>query len=100
MDKKKLFTRKDYLNNKCTHRQYYAQFVNKSVKSTVLNYYSIKRLKEAFEEDNHFNSLPLQKWDTMHSLFAISMKEVGDYLTKSGNVCIHKEAAKQLIEEL
>lgn len=97
----KIFTREDYLNKRCTHRQYYSQFVTDSIKQTVLRAFSIDKLVSSYKEDDHLNSIPLQSWDMIayKPLLKIPMKSCGDYLTKAGAVCIFKEAAYQIIEE-
>lgn len=97
------FSRQDYLNGKCTHRQYYAQFVNAITKSRVANWFGVEQIKEALQTDEHLNNIPLAKWDgfvTCKQLINVSqkMKAAGDYLTLAGGVCIAKEAAKQLAE--
>jgi hypothetical protein len=61
---------------------------------------SIKSLVEG--KDEHFNNIPLQTWDRMLTPvpFEISkkLKELGDYATPAGVVCILKEAAMQIVE--
>ena len=55
-----MFTRRDYVfDKKCSHNEYYAQFVTDSVKQLVLSKWSVKTLKSAYAEDEHFNNLPL-----------------------------------------
>src|SRR5438045_2384312 len=98
-----MYTRQDYLDKKCTHRQYYAQFVDDRVKERVLSVFSKEQLIASFQQDKHFNTsiTPLGKWDTAGFEpfpIATNMKELGDYLTPAGIVCILKEAAEQIIE--
>lgn len=106
METTMIFTRKQYLNKECTHEQYYAQFVTNAIRSLVYNWFGIDQLKEAYKVDINFNSIPLAKWDSfLHSIgkhpynLGVSMKEVGDYLTLAGQVCIVKEAARQLVNQ-
>jgi len=82
-----MFTRQDYLDNKCTHREYYAQFVTLYIKAMVSNFIGINHIKASMDE--HFNDIPLGLWDTLRC----------GGKTLSDNVCIAKEAAKQLKEE-
>jgi hypothetical protein len=92
------YTRKDVINNVCTHREYYAQFVTDELKSTILNIVGIERLLKS--TDAHLNDIPIIMWDSISAPFGTSakMKSRGDSLTLSGQVCIAKEAAKQIIE--
>lgn len=100
------FTRAQYLNKECTHEQYYNQFVTPAIKSLVKNLFGIDQLKAAYETNPNLNSIPLGKWDAMQQyigrgsyILNIPMKEVGDFLTLAGIVCIAKAAARQLINE-
>ncbi len=98
----KSFTRKEYLNRNCTHREYYSQFVTDGIKQIVKMDLGDKIIKS---EDEHFNDIPLKLWDNLGSLLVSQpfihrrMKERGDYLTKAGLVCILKESARQILEE-
>lgn len=99
-----MYTRQDYMDKKCTHRQYYAQFVDDRVKQRVLAIFSKEQLTKAFQEDKHFNTsyTPLSKWDTAgYEPFPVAddLKKYDDFLTQAGIVCILKEAAEQIIEE-
>ncbi len=92
------FTRADYLANKCTYRQYYAQFVTEDMKLRLLAHIGGDNLLRSTDE--HLNDIPLRTWDLfIAGPLAIPMKAVGDYMTQAGNVCIAKEAARQIIEE-
>jgi hypothetical protein len=101
----KIYTRKQLLNKECTHRQYYAQFVNEGLKNLVNRWFSTEELTKAIKEDEHLNSIPLHRWDACsdsvkNSGFGLSaqLKERGDGLSLAGLVCICKEAARQIIE--
>jgi hypothetical protein len=95
-----MFTRKQYLDRECNHREYYAQFVTPGVKQRVLQRFGIDALKAS--EEPSFNDLPLAVWDSLlvpvPSEIASKLRECGDYATLSGCVCILKEAARQLVE--
>ena len=97
------FTRRQYLNGKCTHRQYYAQYVTPEVTGEVLNRWSRETLLASFQEDNFFNSLitPLRLWGEipLPKDTDSKMRRRGDYLTLAGRVCICKEAAQQIVGE-
>ena len=97
-----MHTRKDYLAGKVTHSDYYAQFATDSHKYYVLREIGMSRLKAATSPN--FNEIPLVEWDfisfsssTFSSDLIDKLKACGDYLTKSGRVCILKEAARQLV---
>jgi hypothetical protein len=92
-------TRKDYLSGKVTHREYYAQFVNDDIKRNV-RFLGINAIKKAYEIDPLLNTISLAAWDSCGRCprsVAERMREAGDYPTMAGMVCLHKEAAKQLI---
>ncbi len=101
-----MFTRKDYLaadRGTGAHRKYYAQLVTPGLLRLVESAFTIKRLKEAYAKDEHFNSIPLIQWDNLSSIISMNVssskiKELGDYWTLSGLVCVAKEAALQLVE--
>ena len=100
-----MITRQDYLNGKNTHREYYAQFVNSAVKNIVLRQYSRDALKIALDLDKNLNNIQLAEWDGMAGglktqLCAAKLRECGDCPTLGGAVCILKEAARQVAEEL
>ena len=91
-----MFTRKDYVfDKKCTHREYYAQFVTDKTKEAVLDCWGEKLFKS---KDEHLNDLPLDTWDRMYLPFKDIYDVVGDYHTLGNKVCIAKEAARQIIE--
>lgn len=96
----KQFTRKDYIDDKCTHFDYYNQFVN---------YETINRVRHLSSEitnstDPHLNDIALRKWDILSlnafsSLGVITANNTGGF-SLSDSVCIFKAAARQLKEEL
>lgn len=83
-----------------SHRAYYAQFVAPSVLETVRSSIGLERLRAS--ADDHFNDIPLSKWDVaavpVPASVAAKMRELGDYPTLAGTVCVLKEAARQLLE--
>lgn len=92
-------TRKDYLDGKCTHAEYYAQFVTPGITARVSSRIGIERLKQS--TDQHLNDIPLGTWDNLFDGAPMEvtkrLRECGDYPTKAGLVCIAKTAAFQLI---
>ena len=100
MDK---ITRAEYLDH-CgeepgLHRAYYAQFVGPVARGLAKSIIGIEKLLAS--TDLNFNDIPLARWDSIALAVGSSslMKEYGDVLTLSGQVCILKEAARQLVEE-
>ena len=89
-------TRKQYLDGKCTHSEYYAQFVDSSVIARVTSRISKKAIMAS--TDPHMNDIPLKEWDSIpvSSTVADKLKECGDFLTLAGCVCINKAAARQI----
>lgn len=98
------FTRKDYLNEKCTHNEYYGQFVTQEVVKMVENIFGADKLKEAFQSDPHLNNIPLIKWDDLAKYLPNSVclhicaANESNGLSLSDRVCTLKAAAKQLIK--
>lgn len=108
-----MFTRKDYLDGKCSHGEYYAQLVNESnAKGVVLSYFSLDDLKKMYESDKHFNRVPerlwlhhgmgadygLYTWEQLGKrLVGVDWKKYGDYCSIAGQVCVLKEAARMIV---
>ena len=95
------FSRQDYLDNRCTHRQYYGQMVTDHVRDVVRTGIGLDRLKKS--TDPHFNDIPLQEWDDFTIYlemggFQQKIREYGDLWSLAGGVCILKEAARQLAQ--
>lgn len=92
-------TRKQYLNNECSHHEYYIQFVTPLTRTVVANGIGIDRIKGS--TDPHLNDIPLAEWDSLPINLYYNdnaMKAAGDYLTKSGAVCIAKAAAREIAQ--
>jgi hypothetical protein len=83
------YSRQDYLNNICSHREYYAQFVTEPIKAIVNHNLGNEIIAS---NDEHFNDIPLCKWDNLSSHVS-----TGDSLC--AKVCILKECAKQIKEQ-
>lgn len=110
------YTRQQYLNNECTHRQYYAQYVNEEVKNNLAKNISIDRLLASTDE--HLNDISLKEWDNLsgfdfdfnrqlisryntipHSIFELGKELNEGGISPATMVCIYKEAARQSIEQ-
>jgi len=91
------YTRTQCLNKECSHREFYAQFVNEDVKNRVRWGIGLDRILAA--TDKHLNDIPLKVWDTLGAVGTQTQWDaVGDYATMSGRTCIYKEAAHQIQE--
>lgn len=108
-----MYSRKQYLNGECSHREYYGQFVNNGIKEDVVSHFGIERIKNS--QDEYFNDIPLGQWDSLVGFkfigstlvnkpthiglsLAEKLKETGEGVSCAGLVCIYKEAAKQIKE--
>jgi len=102
-------TREEYLNGNhidetAAHRRYYGQYVNAGTRAVVLRYIGREALLAS--TDPGLDDIPLGRWDSVvaNKLLPLGTAEKlranGDYLTLAGGVCILKEAALQVIEEL
>jgi hypothetical protein len=104
-----MWTRQDYMNGRCTHSEYYAQFITPEIQSAVLNTIPTKRIVES--KDPHFNDIAMKHWDsifgivgppqgpfTIYRQFGLykKLKEHGDGLSCASAVCIAKEFARQV----
>lgn len=104
-----MFTRQDYMEKRCSHREYYSQFVNRSVLYSVETFIGRDTLLSSTDE--HLNDIPLARWDQLTGYTGFSnwkwllptnnkrIKEAGEWLTSATAVCIAKEAARQIIEK-
>ena len=93
------YTRQDYLDSRCTHEQYYDQYVNLHVKNIVAG--GIGRLTIVHSTDPNFNDIALQQWDNLQNLLMGAVgrqrfRDLGDVPTINGCVCIAKAAARQI----
>lgn len=94
------FTRADYMSNKCSHREYYAQFVTPGIRTIVWKRFGDRLLKST---DNYLNDIPLKQWDGLEPLIraeagrALALANGRGGVSLSDCVCVAKEAGKQLI---
>ncbi len=99
------YTREDYLNRKCTHDEFYAQYVTKYVRSVVLNHIGRDVLVKS--TDPHFNDIPLATWDWLANQIRNHVAKENVRLqaykmpasTLSDCVCVLKCAARQIAAE-
>ena len=93
-----IYTRKDYMTDKCTHAEYYGQVVTQVMKDHIAR--AIPQ-SLARSTDPHFNDIPLSTWDRLGMVYSLraEFEELGDFRSKAGIVCVLKEAAQQVKEE-
>ena len=58
------YSRKDYMTDKCTHQQYYNQFVNNYVLASVRAKYTPAELVALLDADEHLNNINMSRIDT------------------------------------
>ena len=63
MNTETLFTSQDRHDGKCTHDEYWSQFVTPGIRSHVERRIGVKRLLASTDE--HLNDIPLGLWDGM-----------------------------------
>lgn len=113
-------TRTEYLAGKCSHSDYYSQFVTPETLAYVEAWFPAEALREALAEDTHLNTIRLQEWDAMTwkptGLFndhlnasqrqgsfrailpfdAAALTEAKDIVTRATLTCIAKQAARMI----
>lgn len=100
----KIITRKEYMDGKATHHDYYAQYVNNGIKETVKHSVTLEKLLAS--ENKHLNDIPLAIWDgiatyqinTSSRIHQIA-KQAGESVTLAFGVCVAKAAARIIINE-
>ena len=66
LGKPQSYTRAQYLARKCTHTEYFAQFVTPALTQAVVVAIGAKKLAAA--KDKHLNDIPLHRWDALNDL--------------------------------
>lgn len=93
-----VYTRKDYMTDKCTHEEYYNQLVTQRMKDHIIRAIPQGLAKST---DPNFNDIPLTTWDRLSAVYDLGgqFKALGDFRTRAGIICALKEAARQVKEE-
>lgn len=106
------FTRKDFMSDKCSYEEYYAQFCSPAVRNCVLIAIGLKDILAS--TDPHLNDIDLRKWTNIklpietltmlteangHKVYRKDHKTVVFTYAKSDIVCITKMAAKIICKE-
>lgn len=91
-------TRQDYLQGRCTHREYYGEIV----KEAGITVSDELRDECARSSDPHYNNIKLNRWDiygtAIRSKVAPLFRQRDDQVSLAGTVCVMKEAARQAVE--
>jgi len=92
-----MWTRKDYINEKCSHQEYYGQFYTHQLVDYIRRTVGEKRIKKS--KDKYFNDISLSVWDaqavTVRRMVG-DISKYGESWTLSTAVCIAKEAARRI----
>lgn len=115
-------TRAQYMDREIDHKSYYRQFITETTIADVVRAFGIEELDRAFAKDEHLNSIPLARWDSLswyptategvylqsrrgsgpfRSILAVdreALTAAGEILTRAVLVCIAKQAAEVAIE--
>lgn len=99
-----MYSRKDYIEGRCTHEEYYSQFLkNTNAFELVLSKWTEEEIKKAYKQDGHCRNLPYRGGAKIHKciatrldtldyladfLYCPSFSNFGDYPTLAGKVCI------------
>ena len=94
-----MFTRQQYLDNECTHAQYYAQYVNAGIRQLIMRTFTPAGLRAQYAQDISFNTIELREWDYLAYSMSCQkglLAQLGDCDTLAGRVCILKECAREI----
>lgn len=85
------------------HREYYAQFVTRWTRSTVVHFIGAERIRAS--TDPHMNDIPLHDWDRLDAVIRAPGARIHKAIngtsawSLSDTVCVAKEAARQFKEQ-
>ena len=96
-------TRKDYMDGRVTHAEYYTS-VAKAAGVSFADSQMLPKVRDALEKgDEHLNTISLTTWDAM-ALFPTcranisrALKAHEDFWSLAGGVCTLKQAAKNAV---
>lgn len=87
-------TRRDYLEGRCSHREYYLEIAKEIGPTCVAEI--LARVKRS--KDQHLNDIPLSDWDALAGWIVFvhgdylrsSLRKRGDFITDAGMVSLLK----------
>lgn len=99
-----MIPRSVYISNRCTHEEYYAQFVTDAVLELVAECVGLTTLRASGDQE-FFNDIPLAKWDALwlalppkEQLHLVTLaREADGGVSPAFKVCVFKAAARKLI---
>jgi len=92
------FSQTDYLqNNKCTHQEYYDQFVTEAGIQEVRISHAFKELVEQNTTDVSAVSVAVWNLIPISNDTTSLLHEAGDHWTQAGAVCINKAIARHIL---
>jgi len=98
-----MYTRSQYLNGECTHRQFYLSVAETAGLTLILGDTLRDKLYHAWLQDEHFNTMPLRWWDGFalpdRGRISAALKKHGDCLSLAGCVSLYKTLAKVGLEK-
>ena len=101
------FTRADYIDERCSYRQYYDQFVDADLIHELDNAMGSEVMKST---DPTFSDIPMRKWESVAGVISnrtgfrvhlpvrviAKLLQAGDVVSVVGAVAIYKAAARRL----
>ena len=101
-----IYSRKDYMYDKCTFDEFYEQFYCHSMRDYILRCWSIDELSAAYKKDIHLNTLSMVTWDKIAVAFKGHVTSVNKKIngkstwSNSDGVCVVKTTAKIMINRV
>jgi hypothetical protein len=95
-----MITRKDYLDGKATHAEYYRAVAKTAgVSYRKADSAFLQRVRAALDEgDEHLNTISLDEWDarawSLLPTVRYAFLEHGEQFSLAGGVCLCKQAAR------
>lgn len=93
------FTRKQYLNDECTHEQYFAQFITEWLIRIVESSIWLDRILQ-WNDQAIWGNIELKRWgancfpQSVINDIWVKMRALWDYPTEAWLVCISKACAR------
>ena len=93
-----MFTRKQYLNNEVSYKEYISQFVTSTELEVVKSQFGDRLFQS---RDPYLNDIPLKEWDRLlPSYLSIArQQEAGEIPCLGLSVSVLKQAAKMVIQQ-
>ena len=84
---------------KMSHGEVYTKVVNAIGLDACAQFMpaSVEKLRDALQEDQYLNTIPLRKWDDMHFAFRSVFARINVRPTMSEMNCTLKQAARMLV---